>query len=131
VIFIDTSVFIAILARESDRGDFELAVAAADRRLTSPIVRLEVSIVLAKRLSISPGLAERQFERFLEEADIVETPIDAAIGAIGVECFEKYGKGRHPARLNFADCLAYACARAHGAKLLFKGDDFDKTEVNG
>ena len=42
----------------------------------------------------------------------------------------RFGKGRHPARLNFADCLTYACAKVHGATLLFKGDDFSKTDIN-
>jgi ribonuclease VapC len=48
-----------------------------------------------------------------------------------VACFQRYGKGRHPARLNFADCLVYASAKGAGARLLFKGDDFGKTDVNG
>ena len=66
----------------------------------------------------------------MSSADIAEAPIGATIGAAAVACFETYGKGRHPARLNFADCLSYACAKANGATLLFKGDDFAKTDVN-
>jgi ribonuclease VapC len=49
---------------------------------------------------------------------------------LAVDCFQRYGKGRHPARLNLGDCLSYACAKAHGAKLVYKGDDFAQTDAN-
>ena len=130
VTFIDTSVFVSILTKESDRLGFSREIAAADRRLASPVVRLETSIVVASRTLLSPRAAERQYEKFLSEAEIAEVEIDQAIGAAAVACFEKFGKGRHPARLNFADCLSYACAKAHRARLLFKGDDFAQTDVN-
>jgi ribonuclease VapC len=85
--------------------------------------------VLSWRLDFSPRDAEARFEAFLLSADIEETPIDSAVGVAAVACFEQYGKGRHPARLNFADCLSYACAKAHGAALLFKGEDFVQTDA--
>ena len=130
VSFIDTSVFVAILAKEPDYRELSRAIAAAESRLTSPIVRLETSIVLGSRLLVTPREAERQYEKFLDQAEVVETTIDFAVGAAAVACFEKYGKGKHPARLNFADCLSYACAKTAGARLLFKGEDFAKTDVN-
>jgi ribonuclease VapC len=129
VIFIDTSVFVAILTNEPDRDLFVDAIAAAERRITSPVVRLETCIVLSRRLDFSPRDAEGRLDTFLQDADIEEAPIDSAVGAAAVACFEQYGKGRHPARLNFADCLSYACAKTHGAALLFKGDDFAQTDV--
>jgi|SRR5271170_2874759 len=130
VTFVDTSVFVAILAKESDRRGFARTIAAAEGRLTSPVVRLETCIVLGSRLFVSPREAERQFEKFLVEAEIAEVGIDAAIGIAAVNCFERFGKGRHPARLNFADCLSYASARILGAHLLFKGNDFAQTDAN-
>jgi ribonuclease VapC len=130
ITFIDTSVFVAILAKEPDRRKYSRAIAAAEWRFTSPVVRLETCIVLGSRLLVSPREAERQYEKFLDQADVVEAPIDSTLGAAAVACFEKYGKGKHPARLNFADCLSYACAKAAGARLLFKGEDFAKTDVN-
>lgn len=130
VAFIDTSVVVAIMAKEPDWREFSQTVRQATRRLTSPIVRLETSIVLASRLLISPREADGQFEKFLNEADVSEIEINATIGIAAVACFEAFGKGRHPARLNFADCLTYACARFHRATLLFKGDDFSKTDIN-
>jgi ribonuclease VapC len=129
VIFIDTSVFVAILTNEPDRDSFVDTIAVAKRRISSPVVRLETCIVLSRRLDFFPTAAERRFDAFVKDADIEEAPIDSAVGAAAVACFEQYGKGRHPARLNFADCLSYACAKTHGAALLFKGDDFAQTDV--
>ena len=131
VIFVDTSVFVAILSKESDWRDFSQAIEAAETRLTSAVVRLETCIVLGTRLKLSPREAGRQFAKLLLSAEIEEAPIDSAVGAAAAAsaCFEQYGKGRHPARLNFADCLSYACAKTHGAALLFKGDDFAQTDV--
>jgi ribonuclease VapC len=130
VIFIDTSTFVAVLANEPDRDSFLKAIDAADRRITSPLVRLESCIALSRRLDFSPLAAEVQYSRFLEEAKIAEIELTGAIGVAAVACFARFGKGRHPARLNFADCLSYACTKANGATLLFKGDDFAKTDVN-
>jgi ribonuclease VapC len=130
VAFIDTSVVVALLAKEPDWREFSGRIGATTRRLTSPVVRLETSIVLGSRLLISPREAEGQYERFLDEADVAEVGLSSAIGAAAVACFEKFGKGRHPAGLNFADCLNYACAKVHGATILFKGDDFSKTDIN-
>ena len=61
---------------------------------------------------------------------MIEVPIDEAIARLAVDCFQQFGKGRHPAKLNFGDCLSYACAKALGVPLLFKGDDFARTDVN-
>jgi ribonuclease VapC len=129
IVFIDTSVFVAILTNEPDRDAFINAITAVGHRITSAVVRLETCIVLSRRLDFSPRDAEARFEAFLKDADIEEKPVDSAIGAAAVACFEQYGKGRHPARLNFADCLSYACAKAHGAALLFKGEDFAQTDA--
>ena len=130
VIFVDTSVIVAILSKEADWREFSQAIEASETRLTSPVVRLETCIVLGTRLKRLPREAERQFEKLLVSADIKEAPIDSAVGAAAVACFERYGKGRHSARLNFADCLSYACAKMLGARLLFKGNDFAKTDAN-
>lgn len=48
---------------------------------------------------------------------------------IATAAYDRYGKGRHPARLNMGDCFAYACAKTHDARLLYKGDDFSKTDL--
>jgi ribonuclease VapC len=129
IVFIDTSVFVAVLTNEPDRDDFIDAIAAAEQRITSPVVRLETCIGLSRRLDLSPRDAEARFEALVKDAEIQEMTIDSGVGAAAVACFEQYGKGRHPARLNFADCLSYACAKARGATLLFKGGDFAQTDI--
>lgn len=130
MIFIDTSAFVAVLANEPERDGFLEAIEAADRRLASPVVRLETCIVLSRRLDFSPQAAEARYNLFLDEAGVEEIAMGSDVGVGAVACFTRFGKGRHPARLNFSDCLSYACAKAHGARMLFKGDDFAQTDVN-
>lgn len=126
--FVDTSAIVAIIAGEPEAESLARDLAAATRRYTSPVVTLETSIVLASKLDIAPSQALALFEEFLSEANVSVIPITEQIGQMAVDIFERFGKGRHPARLNFADCLSYACARGQGAGLLFKGDDFSTTE---
>ena len=128
--FVDTSVFIALLTGEPDADALADRLGQARHRSTSPLVRLETSAVLATRLDISPKQAEALFDELVTEAEIAIPPITDAIGRVAVECFQAYGRGRHPAKLNIVDCFSYACAKALGEPLLFKGEDFLKTDVN-
>ena len=128
--FVDTSIFIALLTGEPDADVLSDRLGRARHRTTSPLVRLETSAVLATRLDISPKQAEALFDELVTEAEITIAPITDAIGRLAVECFQAYGKGRHPAKLNIVDCFSYACARAHRVPLLFKCDDFSLTDVN-
>lgn len=130
VTFVDTSAIIAILLGEGDGHVLLEKVESAKRRLTSSAVRLETCMVLAGRRDVTPLRAQHYFDGLASQMALVEMPIDESIGRLAVECFARYGKGRHPAQLNFGDCLSYACAKAHRAFLLFKGADFLKTDVN-
>ncbi|QGM47401.1 type II toxin-antitoxin system VapC family toxin [Methylocystis heyeri] len=127
--FVDTSAIVAILCREYDATELAQRLAAAERRYTSPVVRLEACMVLASRLDVSPAQANALFDDFVGEADLSIISINDEIGALAVACFEAFGKGRHPARLNLGDCLSYACAKAYRSPLLFKGDDFSQTDM--
>ena len=129
MMFIDTSVFIALLTGEPDAEALAESLAGAGLRRTSPLVRLETCAVLATRLDILPTQADALLDEMLDEADITMVPITDAISKIAVQCIETYGKGRHPARLNLIDCFSYACAKALKAPLLFKGQDFSQTDV--
>jgi ribonuclease VapC len=129
MMFVDTSAIVAIIAGEPEAESLARDLAAATRRTTSPVVTLETSIVLASKLDIAPSQALALFEEFLAEANVSVIPITEQIGRMALETLAQFGKGRHPARLNLADCLSYACARAQGAGLLFKGDDFSKTDI--
>ena len=127
--FIDTSALVAMIVGEPDAGPLAAVVERADIRRTSPLVRLEACAVLATRLDITPAQADGLFDDLLAEADIAVVPITDEIGRMAVACFATYGKGRHAARLNIVDCFSYACARALGVSLLFKGDDFGQTDI--
>lgn len=127
--FVDTSAIIAITCGESDAVDLAQRLAAAEQRYVSPVVRLETCMALASRLDVSPAQANALFDDFVAEADLAVVAIDDRIGALAVACFEAFGKGRHPAKLNLGDCLSYACARACQSPLLFKGDDFSQTDI--
>ena len=130
VTFVDTSAVVAILHEEEDAAALMALLARADRRLTSASVRLESAMALSRLADIPPSRAQQFFNDFLSRAEVEEIAIDEPTGRLAVSCFERYGKGRHPARLNFGDCLSYACAKTAGARLLFKGDDFSQTDVN-
>jgi ribonuclease VapC len=127
--FVDTSAIVAIICGESDATELAQRLAAAERRYTSPVVRLEACMVLASRLDISPAQANALFDDFVDEANLSVVPINDRIGALAVACFASFGKGRHSARLNLGDCLSYACAKAYRSPLLFKGDDFPQTDI--
>ena len=128
--FADTSAIGSILLDESGSATLLARLQESERRLTSSAVRLEACMVTATRRNVSPIRAQHYFDALAPEAGLAEIPIDERIGRLAVECFARYGKGRHPAHLNFGDYLSYACAKAHEAFLLFEGADFAQTDVN-
>ena len=84
---------------------------------------------LARARGMPVAAANEAVVRYLSRAKVEIIPITAEIGRAAVAAFEQYGRGRHPARLNMGDCFAYACARALGVPLLYKGDDFAQTDI--
>ena len=97
--------------------------------ITSAIAVYESVAALVRKRTYSVGEARRIVDEFLDTAEVEVVPIGTAEMQLATEAFEHYGKGRHPAGLNMGDCFAYACARANAAALLFKGDDFDQTDI--
>jgi len=129
VVFIDTSVIVAILSKEPDATEFANRIEAADC-LTSALVIMEATKRLATKLRLDPIVVEERIQAFLDVAGIKLAPMDAATAHLAVQAFADYGKGRgHPAQLNLADCLSYACAKAQGIPLLYKGKDFSRTDM--
>jgi ribonuclease VapC len=123
---IDTSALIAILQQEPEASACANAIQKDRVRLLSAVSALEASIVAEARKGPAGG---RDLELLLHQtqAEIVAfTPeqMEIAKGA-----WRRYGKGHHPARLNFGDCCTYALAKVSGEPLLAKGDDFPKTDV--
>jgi ribonuclease VapC len=131
VTFLDTSALIAILASEPDADNFAAKLETADETICAGHVILEASMRLSTLLGFAPTVADQLITRLLREAGIAVVPITEEIAHLAVTAFEHYGKGRNnDANLNFGDCLSYACAKAHGAALLFKGDDFVRTDIS-
>lgn len=128
--FIDSSALVSLLAREPDQPRIAAAIEQADIRRSTPLARLETAIVLAKLLNIEPEVADAAITAAFAEATVEIVPITDEVAQVAVAAFARFGKGRgHPARLNLADCLIYAAARAADAPLLFIGDDFSRTDV--
>lgn len=129
--FIDTSVVVAILSGEEDAAHWSGRIeAAADTRFTSALVVLEAAMRLSTMLAADPMAVGEAIAAFLAEAEIEVVPIDGADAELAVRAFATYGKGRgHPAQLNLADCLSYACAKGRGIPLLYKGNDFSHTDL--
>ncbi|MBM2709917.1 type II toxin-antitoxin system VapC family toxin [Mesorhizobium caraganae] len=123
---IDSSVLVAILRLEPGYDRFVLAITQAKRRLLAAPTLLETTMVLAGRRE--DEILDR-LDQFLRTASIETVPFTADHAAVARQTFLRYGKGRHPAALNFGDCIAYATARLEAMPLLFKGDDFRLTDI--
>jgi ribonuclease VapC len=123
---IDTSALAAIFFHEPERDVFRNATVAASSRLISAATVLEAGMVIEGRRG---GGAGREFDLFIVRAQIKIVPIDAELADLARSAWRKYGKGRHPAGLNFGDCFSYALAKATGEPLLAKGTDFTKTDA--
>jgi ribonuclease VapC len=123
---IDTSALLAILQDEPERRAFNEAIEAAASRAISVASWVEVSMVIETRTG-AEGL--RDLDLFVDRARIEIVPVDVEQGKAARRAFSRFGKGRHPAGLNYGDCFAYALASHLGEPLLFKGEDFGKTDV--
>jgi ribonuclease VapC len=124
---IDSSALQAILQREPEARFFNEAIEADPARLLSAGNFVEVSIV-AEVPAGAEGL--RELDHFLETADIEVVDVDRHQATAARRAFALYGKGRHRPGLNFGDCFAYALAKVTGQPLLYKGDDFSKTDLS-
>jgi ribonuclease VapC len=124
---LDSSAVIAILLDEPERAAFNRRIEAAAPRLISAVTLAETAMVIEKRRGEAGG---RELDLLLHRADVEIVPFDADQAELARTAFRQYGKGRHPAGLNFGDCLAYALAKATGEPLLFKGDDFAQTDID-
>ncbi len=123
---LDTSALIAILCDEPDRRTFTEAIEEAGPCAMSAASLVETSIVIESRFGAEGG---RNLDLLLAKAGIDIVAVDAEQAEIARRAFRQFGKGRHPAGLNFGDCFAYALAEARRDTLLFKGNDFAQTDV--
>lgn len=127
--FVDASAIVAIASPEEDGPLLAARLKAAATAHTSPVAWYEATLGLARTRRISIAEAEAALDEFAVIFQIQTIPITAEIGRLAVDAFARFGRGNHPARLNMGDCFAYACARSLGVPLLFKGDDFSRTDI--
>jgi ribonuclease VapC len=125
---LDTSALLAILLNEPEAAAFARAIEADPVRLLSAANLVETGIVIEARVGEAGG---RELDLLLHKAAIEVVAVDAAHAELGRHAYREFGKGRHAAGLNYGDCFAYALAQFTGEPLLFKGDDFSKTDVAG
>jgi ribonuclease VapC len=122
---LDSSALVAILFGESGYLDLVDRILEADEARISAPTLVEASLVLAGRRR-SPAA---EVEALVKELGVTVVPFGERESQAAVAAFIRYGRGRHPAALNFGDCLAYAAASVAGDSLLFVGDDFRKTDI--
>jgi ribonuclease VapC len=127
--FVDASALTAMLTDERDARELLARVQTYAVRLTSPLAVWETTIAVARVLALPVGDAAQAVEAFLALIEIEVRDVPAEARGLAIEAFDRFGKGRHPAALNFGDCFAYACARLARVPLLYKGDDFARTDI--
>jgi ribonuclease VapC len=124
---IDTSALIAILRAEMDAPAYAHAIESAVHRRISAATFVEAAAVID---GSRDAIASRRFDDLLQQAQIAIEPVTEAQARIAREAYRDFGRGSgHPARLNVGDCFSYALAKALGEPLLFKGNDFNHTDV--
>ena len=126
MIAIDISAVIAILREEDEAETFALAIAEAEQCFFSAVGLLEASMVMIGRGP--PELGDR-LDALVQDLAIEIVPFDGDLARESRAAFIRFGRGRHPAGLNFGDCVSYGLAQARGLPLLYKGEDFAKTDV--
>lgn len=123
---IDTSAIVAILQKEPESGRFLSLIEADATRLMTAANYLEAAIIIEDRFGYD-GI--RDLKLFLSEAGIDIEPVTFDQAETAREAYRTYGRGNHPAGLNYGDCFAYALAKATDEPLLFKGSDFSQTDI--
>ncbi len=123
---IDTSAIIAILTAEPETNHLAHAIATDPKRTICSFSLLEAGIVIESRKGESGG---RELDLLLHRINADVIPLTVELTQLAQEVWRKFGKGRHPAKLNIGDCCSYALAKYSGEPLLFKGNDFSQTDI--
>lgn len=123
---IDSSAIVCILQREQEADRFIQLIAEDGSRLMSTFSILETAVVIEVRKGAAGA---RELDLLLHEADVTSVPFTVEHLELARDAYRRFGKGQHPAGLNLGDCVSYALAEHSGEPLLFKGDDFAKTDI--
>jgi ribonuclease VapC len=125
---IDTSAIIAVLLNETAAARVAAAIESGSPRLLSAANLLETSIVIESRKGEAGG---RELDLLLYRAAVEIVAVDQDQTEIARVAWRRFGKGRHPAALNYGDCFAYALAKTRRLPLLYQGNDFSRTDIEG
>ena len=125
-IVVDTSAIVAILLGEPEGARFRDVIDQASQCLVTAVSRVEMSLVLEGRKA---DIGRVELENILRLTGVEIVAVTPAHADIAIEAFRRFGRGRHKAGLNMGDCFSYALARALDIPLLFKGDDFARTDI--
>jgi ribonuclease VapC len=127
--FVDASAIVAILTGEPEADTLADVLDAARLPITSAVAVFEAGLGICRKRHASLAEALNDVREFLETASIKTVSITSREADAALDAFARYGKGRgHPAQLNMGDCFAYAATKNYRASILFKGDDFTKTD---
>ena len=123
---LDSSALLSLVLGEDDAPSFAERLSEPGRKVVSAATLFEAAVVAERRGGLE---ARDRLDRLITRIDPEIVPFDAAHLGWARDAFRRFGKGRHPAALNLGDCMAYATARHAVLPLLFKGDDFAKTDI--
>jgi ribonuclease VapC len=126
---VDASAIVAIMLDEPEGRTLAARIEAEAVRLTHAISVFEAAQAVARQWRRALPDVQQDLREFLSLADIDVVEIGSAEANAAIEASARYGKGRHPAALNLGDCFSYACARLRSMPLLYKGDDFSRTDL--
>jgi ribonuclease VapC len=129
MIFIDSSAMVSMIAREADCYALTDRLQASSTLCCSAVSIWETIAALSYSYQFQPLAAKHEVAIFRQDFGLQWVSIGEPESDLAAVAYAKFGKGRHPAALNMGDCFAYACAKANNAKLLFKGEDFSKTDI--
>ncbi len=123
---LDSSALVSLVLREAGHERLSAALESADRVLIAAPILFETLMVLSSRIG---NHAAKSVDEILRASDAQIVPFAPDHVPLALAAFLSYGKGRHPARLNFGDCMAYAVAKLSAQPLLFSGEDFSQTDI--
>ena len=128
-IFVDASALVAIVDGEPEADDFADAIEQHRDRWYCAVGAWEATRAIARLRKTSMKEATNALDSMIHTAGLRMVPIGEEEAQLAVQAHARYGKGVHPACLNMGDCFAYACAKTNDARLLYKGDDFSRTDL--
>lgn len=129
--FIDASALVSILSNEVDGEELRKKMRVTKHRHISGMVIYEAVLALMRKKGQARAVVLGEVNEFVRRNAIkfISPGIDQDLSELALEAFDRFGKGNHPAGLNMGDCFSYACAKKLKQPLLFKGDDFSKTDI--